>query len=35
VEVGDPELREALSQTRRLIADLPEKARRLVGVLGR
>jgi hypothetical protein len=35
VEVGDPELREALSQVRRLIAGLPEQARRLVSVLGR
>jgi hypothetical protein len=35
VEVGDAELREALSQTRRLISGLPEQARRFVGVLGR
>lgn len=35
VEVGDPELRAGLSQTRELIGPLPLRARALVRVLGR
>jgi hypothetical protein len=35
VEVGDPELRAGLSQTRELIGPLPVRARELVRTLGR
>jgi hypothetical protein len=35
VEVGDPELRAALARVRRLLGDLPERARQLVRTLGR
>jgi hypothetical protein len=35
VEVGDPELRAALAQVRRLLGGLPERARQLVRTLGR
>jgi hypothetical protein len=35
VEVGDPDLRAGLSQTRELIGPLPAHARELVRVLGR
>jgi hypothetical protein len=35
VEVGDPELRSALAQVRRLLGGLPEQARQLVRTLGR
>ncbi len=35
VEVGDPELRAGLSETRELIAPIPTRGRRLLRVLGR
>jgi hypothetical protein len=35
VEVGDAELRAGLSATRRGVADVPQRARQLVRVLGR
>jgi hypothetical protein len=35
VEVGDPEVRAGLSEVRTLVGDLPAKARRLGGVVGR
>jgi len=35
VEVGDPELRAGLSEVRRLLGDLPPRARGFVRVLGR
>jgi hypothetical protein len=35
VEVGDPELRAGLAEVRALVADLPNRARELLRVLGR
>ena len=35
VEVGDPEVRAGLAEVRTLIGDLPAKARRIGGVVGR
>jgi hypothetical protein len=35
VEVGDPELRAALADLRSLVGDLGERARKLVGTIGR
>jgi regulator of protease activity HflC (stomatin/prohibitin superfamily) len=35
VEVGDRELREGLSETREMIAELPARARRLMRAQGR
>jgi hypothetical protein len=35
IEVGDPELRAGLSETRELISPLPARARQLLRVLGR
>jgi hypothetical protein len=35
VEVGDPELRAGLSQVRELIADVPDRGRRLLRMIGR
>lgn len=35
VEVGDQEVRAGISEVRRIIGELPEKARRLGGVVGR
>lgn len=35
IEVGDAELRAGLAEVRRLIGDLPERARRFVSLFGR
>jgi hypothetical protein len=35
VEVGDPEVRAGLAEVRTLLGDLPNKARRIGGVVGR
>jgi hypothetical protein len=35
VEVGDPELRAGLAETRQLLATIPDRAHRLISTLGR